>query len=124
MNKIAQAPVVKAEPGKAKLLNANARMGRHHKHYRHHRHHKHIGLHKTHAKHIAIKHVTPVSQTRLNPIRRRAFRPHCPARLANDTTSPRAICFANGRGLARAQFFESESEGITELRIPFSRQAV
>ena len=59
MNKITQAPVVKAHHGKAKLLNANARMGRHHKHYRHHRHHKHIGLHKTHAKHIAIKHVTP-----------------------------------------------------------------
>ena len=59
VNKITQAPVVKAEQGKAKLLNANAGMGRHHKHYRHHRHHKHIGLHKAHAKHIAIKHVTP-----------------------------------------------------------------
>jgi hypothetical protein len=59
VNKITQAPVVKAEQGKAKLLNANARMGRHDKHYRHHRHHKHIGLHKAHAKHIAIKHVTP-----------------------------------------------------------------
>jgi Ni/Co efflux regulator RcnB len=57
--KTAQAPIVKAEPGKTRLLNANARMDRHHKHYRHHRHHKHIGLHKTHAKHIAIKHVTP-----------------------------------------------------------------
>lgn len=59
VNKTAQAPVVKAEPGKARLLNANARMDNHHKHYRHHRHHKHIGMHKTHAKHIAIKHVTP-----------------------------------------------------------------
>ena len=56
VNKTARAPAVKAEPGKARLLNANARMDRHHKHYRHH---KHIGLHKTHAKHIAIKHVTP-----------------------------------------------------------------
>jgi hypothetical protein len=62
VNKITQAPVVKAEQGKAKMLNANARMGRHHKHYRHHRHHKHIGLHKTHAKHIAIKHVTPAAK--------------------------------------------------------------
>ena len=44
------------------MLNANARMGRHHKHYRHHRHHKHIGLHKTHAKHIAVKHVTPAAK--------------------------------------------------------------
>ena len=59
VNKITQAPVANAHHGKAKLLNANAGMGRHHKHYRHHRHHKHIGLHKTHAKHIAIKHVTP-----------------------------------------------------------------
>jgi hypothetical protein len=44
------------------MLNANARMGSHHKHYRHHRHHKHIGLHKTHAKHIAVKHVTPAAK--------------------------------------------------------------
>jgi hypothetical protein len=63
--KTAQAPVNKiaqVEQGKAKMLNANARMGRHHKHYRHHRHHKHIGLHKTHAKHIAIKHMTPAAK--------------------------------------------------------------
>jgi hypothetical protein len=59
-NKSTQAPVIKAE-GKSKALNANAKMG-HHKHYRHHRHHKHIGLHKTHAKHIAVKHVTPAAK--------------------------------------------------------------
>jgi Ni/Co efflux regulator RcnB len=60
--KTTQAPV-KAEQGKAKALNANARIGRHHKHYRHHRHHKHIGLHKMHAKpHIAVKHVTPAAK--------------------------------------------------------------
>ena len=50
--KITQAPVIKAE-GKSKALNANARMGRHH---------KHIGLHKTHAKHIAVKHMTPAAK--------------------------------------------------------------
>jgi hypothetical protein len=61
VNKTTQAPVIKAE-GKSKMLNANARMDRHHKHYRHHRHHKHIGLHKTHAKHIAVKHVTPAAK--------------------------------------------------------------
>lgn len=60
MNKTTQAPVIKAEQGKAKMLNANARMDRHHKHYRHH--HKHIGLHKTHAKHIAVKHVTAAAK--------------------------------------------------------------
>jgi hypothetical protein len=61
VNKITQAPAIKAE-GKPKMLNAKARMDRHHKHYRHHRHHKHIGLHKTHAKHIAVKHVTPAAK--------------------------------------------------------------
>jgi hypothetical protein len=62
-SKTAQAPAIKAEQGKSKALNANARMGRHHKHYRHHRHHKHIGLHKMHAKpHVAIKHVTPTAK--------------------------------------------------------------
>ena len=59
VNKVTQAPVANAPQAKAKLLNANAKVGVHHKHYRHHRHHKHIGLHKAHAKHIAIKHVTP-----------------------------------------------------------------
>lgn len=59
--KTTQTPVIKAE-GKSKALNANARMDRHHKHYRHHRSHKHIGLHKTHAKHIAVKHVTPAAK--------------------------------------------------------------
>ena len=67
VNKTMQTPAIKAEHGKskvlnAKALNANARMDRHHKHYRHHRHHKHIGLHKTHAKHIAVKHVTPAAK--------------------------------------------------------------
>ena len=62
VNKTMQASVVKAEQGKAKVLNANARMDRHHKHYRHHRHHKHIGLHETHAKHIAVKHVTSAAK--------------------------------------------------------------
>jgi len=64
VNKATPAPVVKAEQGKSKLLNANARMDRHHhKHYRHHRHHKHIGVLKMHAKpHVAIKHVTPAAK--------------------------------------------------------------
>ena len=57
------APAIKTEQGKAKALNANARMDRHHKHYRHHRHHKHIGMMKTHAKpHVAVKHVTPTAK--------------------------------------------------------------
>ena len=60
VNKTVQAPVIKAEPAKAKVLNANARMGRHHtKHVRHHRHHGHMGVLKTHGTpKLAIKHVT------------------------------------------------------------------
>jgi hypothetical protein len=61
VNKTTPAPVIKAE-GKSKALNANARMAGHYTHYRHHRHHKHISLHKTHAKHIAVKHVTPAAK--------------------------------------------------------------
>ena len=54
------APVIKAQHVSTKVLNANARMGRHHhKHFRSHRHHKHIGMLKTHAApKFAIKHVT------------------------------------------------------------------
>lgn len=43
-NKSAQAPVIKAAPFSAKVLNANAHWGRHHRHHRwhfHHRHHRH-----------------------------------------------------------------------------------
>jgi hypothetical protein len=41
------------------VLNANAKMGRHHvkhRHHRHHRFHKKMGALKTHAK-VAVKHV-------------------------------------------------------------------
>src|SRR5882757_9053364 len=65
-------PVIKSEQLPSKVLNANARMGRHHhKHYRHHRHHKHMGLLKVKApKHatnhvdgkVAIKHVAPAKR--------------------------------------------------------------
>jgi hypothetical protein len=40
----AHAPVIKAAPFSAKVLNANAHWGRHHRHHRwhfHHRHHRH-----------------------------------------------------------------------------------
>jgi hypothetical protein len=35
-----RAPVVKSAPIKASVLNAHARMGRHHHHFRHFRHHR------------------------------------------------------------------------------------
>jgi hypothetical protein len=57
--KTTQAPVIKAKLLPSKVLNANARMGYHHKHYRHHRHHKHMGMLKTHGTpKVAIKHIT------------------------------------------------------------------
>lgn len=67
-NKAAQAPVSKtaqasvtrtATPtAKARVLNANAKMGRHHhKRYRHHRHLKEMGALKTHTK-VSFKPVT------------------------------------------------------------------
>lgn len=61
VTKSVQAPVIKADTTKAKFLNANAHMGRHHhQHVRHHRHHKHMGMLKTHAApKLAVKHVTP-----------------------------------------------------------------
>ena len=65
------APVIKSEQLPSKVLNANAKMGRHHhKHYRHH-HHKHMGMLKVKApkhatKHVhgkvAIKHVAPAKR--------------------------------------------------------------
>jgi hypothetical protein len=62
--KTTAAPVIKADQAKSKLLNANARMGRHHhKHYAYHRHHKHMGAFRTHASpKVAIKHVTPAKR--------------------------------------------------------------
>jgi hypothetical protein len=59
--KTAQAPVIKAVHVKASVLNANAKMGRHHQeHFRHHRSHKRMGALKTrHVAKVTIKHVTP-----------------------------------------------------------------
>lgn len=63
--KTVQAPVIKADTAKSKFLNANARMGHHHKHFRHHGHHKHMGALKTRthaAPKLAVKHVTPAQK--------------------------------------------------------------
>ena len=57
-----KAPVIKTEQMKPSVLNANAKMGRHHvkhRHHRHHRFHKRMGALKTHSSaKVAIKHVT------------------------------------------------------------------
>ena len=54
-----RAPVIKTEQMKPGVLNANAKMGRHHvkhRHHRHHRFHKKMGALKSHAK-VAVKHI-------------------------------------------------------------------
>jgi hypothetical protein len=66
--KTAQAPVINAVKAKPSVMNANARMGRHHhrfhRHHRfhkrfHHRHfHKHMGANKPHQfSKVSVKHV-------------------------------------------------------------------
>ena len=63
--KTTQAPVIKSEQAKVKpsVLNANAKMGRHHvkhRYHRHHRFHKKMGALKTHSRihaKVAIKHI-------------------------------------------------------------------
>jgi hypothetical protein len=51
------APAIKSVKAKPAVMNANARMGRHH--HRFHRHHKHIGALKTHKfSKVSVKHVT------------------------------------------------------------------
>ena len=55
--KTAQAPAIKAVKAKPAVMNANAKMVRHHhRFHRHHRHHKHATMHVT-AKHFAGKRV-------------------------------------------------------------------
>ena len=61
--KTTQAPVIKAEQSKSKMLNANARMGRHTKHVRHHRSHKHMAVVKNHATpKLAVKPIAPAKR--------------------------------------------------------------
>ena len=81
VNKITQAPVVKAEQGKAKLLNANARMGRSSQALSassppqaHRPAQDACEAHRGQARDVG-------RQTQLNLIRRRAFRSHCPRAL-------------------------------------------
>ena len=70
-SKTTQAPAAKAAQVKPKAdaqvkpnaLNANAKMGRHHRHYSHHRSHKKMTALKTHqVSKATIKHVTPASK--------------------------------------------------------------
>jgi hypothetical protein len=59
--KTAQAPVIKAVQVKTSVLNANAKMGRHHhRHFRHHRSHKRMGALKTQQfSKVTVKHAAP-----------------------------------------------------------------
>jgi hypothetical protein len=65
--KVTHAPVIKSEQVKVvkpNVLNANAKMGRHHdRHFRHHRSHKRMGALKTHQfSKVTIKHVAPAKR--------------------------------------------------------------
>ena len=61
--KIAQVPAAKTQQVKPSALNANAKMGDHHKHLRHHRFHRRMGALKTQQfSKVTIKHVMPVSK--------------------------------------------------------------
>jgi hypothetical protein len=62
--KTAQAPVIKAVQVKQSVLNANARMGRHHhRFHRHHRFHKHMGAYKAHQfSKVTVKHITTATK--------------------------------------------------------------
>ena len=66
------APVVKSEQIPSKVLNANAKMGRHHAtRYRHHRHHKHMGMLKVKSPKHASKHVrAKVATKHIAPVKR------------------------------------------------------
>jgi hypothetical protein len=59
ITKTTQAPVIKSVKAKPSVMNANARMDRHH--HRFHRHfHKHMGAYKAHQfSKVSVKHVTP-----------------------------------------------------------------
>jgi hypothetical protein len=62
---IAKTSEIKAATTKPSVMNANAKMGRHHaKHHRHHRHYKHhkkMGSLKTHSK-VGFKHAAPTTK--------------------------------------------------------------
>ena len=66
------APVIKSEQIPSKVLNANAKMGRHHAtRYRHHRHHKHMGMLKVKSPKHASKHVrAKVATKHIAPVKR------------------------------------------------------
>lgn len=57
--KTTQAPVTKSAKAKPSVLNANARMSRHH----HRFHHKQMGAYKAHRfSKVSVKHVTPAAK--------------------------------------------------------------
>lgn len=67
ITKTTQAPVIKSVKAKPSVMNANARMGRHHhsfhryhRHHSFHRHfHRHVGAYKAHQfSKVSVKHAT------------------------------------------------------------------
>ena len=64
VGRTSHAPAIKTAQVKHSVLNANAKMGRHHhRHYRHHRAHKRIGALKQYQfSKVTIKHMTPATK--------------------------------------------------------------
>ena len=62
--KTAQAPAAKTKQVKPSALNANAKMGDHHRHFHHHhRSHRHMSALKTHKiSKVTIKHPGPATK--------------------------------------------------------------
>ena len=90
--KTAHAPVIKAVQVKKTVLNANARMDRHHIHHHFHRHfHKHMGANKPHqfSKVQSSTLRPPSSAADMDP--RVRLVPHCPSVSADFRPGPYAI---------------------------------
>ena len=98
--KTTQAPVIKAEQVKVKpsVLNANAKMGRHHvRHVRHHRFHKRMGALKSHQfSKVTIKHAgLPPSAVETDP--RRAWLIHIAPPRPQRISGPARAIASRGR---------------------------
>ena len=87
--KTTHAPVIKSEQVKPNVLNANARMGRHHhRHYSHRHFHKHMGALKTHR----------VSKLNTHQLSKATIKRVAPAAPRGYQARPARHCFPNGRG--------------------------
>ena len=110
----AHAPAIKAVQVKTSVLNANAKMGRHH--HRHHRPQAAWRAQDAAFSKVTIKHVSR-HQARLKLIRGERLDPHCPRRASRISAGPCAI--ASPMAAGRSCFVH-----VSEMRIPFGARTV